>query len=347
MENLFAQWDDILACQETVLHYADGLCAALHDAERNAVQQVITTQGYDLGIACPSLVRHIVIGGHKKGKIVKDIPQGKNYQIISYDAEDKPIAFRSVNSFGVQNAYFFFPFQGFIWAADMNANGTLPYSRLYRMQYDAQGRILSFYIIERTFLSGEEYTYTEGKPTECLCYDYVPHKCKTAKNIPAGYAGSPIRLSRYVIHADTIDGYEKMGEKFVFVKTFRMRNAKSTTPPEMQFIRQLDSLLQNAALPKHCGVYFELHEGNEAMYRIDVSLTPTFDAEDEEWACTVETVLGELMITKLPDMEWKDIQDTAAKLIRFYLKEGQYRTKLLSCGGIGTGFGDGDLILLP
>ncbi len=77
MENLFAQWDKILACREEVLHYADGLCNALHDAERNAAQQVITTQGYDLGITCPSLVRHIVISGREKGKIVKDIPQGK------------------------------------------------------------------------------------------------------------------------------------------------------------------------------------------------------------------------------------------------------------------------------
>lgn len=252
-----------------------------------------------------------------------------------------------MNSFGVQNAYFFFPLQGFLWAADMNAKGTLPYSRLYRMKYDENGRILSFYIIERTFLSGEEYTYTAGKPAECLCYDYVPNKCNTAKNVPAGYAGSPMRLSRCVIHADTIDRYEKSGEQFVFVKKFQRRNTKNSAPPEIQFIRQLDSLLQNTALPNHCGVYFELREGNEAMYRIDVSLTPTFDAEDDEWACTVEAVLGELVITKRPDMEWKDIQDTAAKLICSYLKKGKYRDKLLACGGIGTGFGEGDLILLP
>lgn len=347
MENLFTRWDEILACRDAVLHYADGLCTALHAAEWDAARQVITTQGYDLGILCPSLVRHIVIGGHKKGKIIQAIPQGKNYQIISYNAENEPIAFRSGNRFGLQNAYFFFPYQGSLWAADMNEKGTLPYSRLYRMQYDAQGRIRSFYIIEKTFLSGEEYTYTDGAPPECLCYDYVPHKCHTAKNVPAGYAASPMKLSRYVIHADTIDAYERAGEQFVFVKTFQRRKTKSTIPPEMQFRRQLDTLLQDAALPEQGGVYFALHEGNGAAYQIDVALTPAFDAEDAEWACTVETVLGEIMLSKRQEMEWNAIQDEAAALLRSYLKKGKYRDKLLSCAGIGAGFAEGDLLLLP
>ncbi len=322
------------------------LCSYLHDAEQRATKKVITTQGYDLGIICPSLVRHIVIGGHKKGRIVKTIPEGKSYQIISYDADGKPIAFRSGNKFGIQNAYFFFQYGEFIWAADMNEKGSMPYSRLHRIRYDAQGRILSFYTIEKTFLFGEEYAYAESKPIECLYYNYVPNRFHTSKDVPAGYEGSPMRLYRYLIYEDKIDGYEKTGEQFVFTKTFKRKKTKSTVSPEVQFVRQLDRFLRNAEMSENSGVYFELHEGNDDMYRIYVDITPKFDAENDDWACNAETVLGEINITKHSDMEWEEIQDTAENLIRSYLVKGSFKDKLLSCAGIGTGFAEGDLILI-
>ena len=347
MENRFTKFDEILAVRDEVLDYADGLNPELQRAEQCAAKQVITTQGYDLGIVCPSLVRHIVIGGHKKGKIIKTIPEGKSYQIISYDADGNPIAYRYGNQFGLRDAHFFFPYKGFIWAAQMGKNGRLPYDGpLHRMQYDAQGRILSYYTIERSYLCGEEYTYPEDGSIECLFYRYLPNKCGTSKDVSAGYEGSPMEIYRYLIDEDTISGYVKTGEEFVLTRTYQRKAARRTVSPCVQFTRQLDKLLQQASLPEHCGVYFELYEGNDDTYQTYLTLTAGFDAEDEEWACDVETEVGVIDMPKHTDMEWQKIQDTAVRLIGSYLRKGKYKDKLLACAGIGAGFGEGDLVIV-
>ena len=122
MDNLFERFDDIIRCKDEVIRYADGLCGQLHEAEDHAARKVITTLGYDLGIACPSPLRHIVVGGNKKGKVIGNIPEKDNYQIISYDKDGAPIAFRSGNKFGIKDAYFFFSYNGYTWAAEMNKN---------------------------------------------------------------------------------------------------------------------------------------------------------------------------------------------------------------------------------
>ena len=345
MNHLFERFDAILKCRGDVIQYADTLSEPLHDAENNAAKKVITTLGYDLGIVCPSLVRHIVIGNHKKGRIIKTIPEGKSYQIISYDAENQPIAFRNADQFGIKDAYFFFNYQGYMWAVEMNQNGCTPYTTLYRMEYDKQGRILSFYSIDSTSLIGEEYHYQDGKPIECFFYYYVPNRVNTSKDVPAGYEESPMTLYHYLIHKDTIDGYIKSGETFRFEKTYRRTKSIRKVSPEKQFTEQLDTLLENADLSAANGIYFELHEGNALEYEVYVDLTSSFDENDENWACYTDKSLGLITMTKQRDMEWDEIQDATVAMVQTYLKQGKHRNRLLTCAGIGVGFPDGDIVI--
>ena len=73
MDNLFERFDKLIGCRDEVIRYADSMCGQLHEAEDHAAKKVITTLGYDLGIACPSPLRYIVIGGNKKGKVIGNI----------------------------------------------------------------------------------------------------------------------------------------------------------------------------------------------------------------------------------------------------------------------------------
>ena len=344
MDNLFERFDDIIRCKDEVIRYADGLCGQLHEAEDHAARKVITTLGYDLGIACPSPLRHIVVGGNKKGKVIGNIPEKDNYQIISYDKDGAPIAFRSGNKFGIKDAYFFFSYNGYTWAVEMNENGCTSYTKLYRMEYDKAGRLLSFYIIENYFLDGEEYTYPEGKPAECLHYYYVPNRSHTAKDVPAGYEGSPMTLYLYLIFEDTIDGYIKAGEEFRFMKTFRRKRSKQKISAEQQFAEQLDKLMLITENTDKKDIYFELHEGSDAEYNIYVCISPNFDPKDENWIYKAETELGEIIMQKQSDMEWEEIQNIVVGLLRDYLKTGKQKDKLRSFAGAAVGFPDGDLI---
>lgn len=54
MPNLFEQFDELIEYRNQVLQYANSLCRQLHEAEARAAKKIITTLGYDLGIACPS-----------------------------------------------------------------------------------------------------------------------------------------------------------------------------------------------------------------------------------------------------------------------------------------------------
>ncbi len=348
MPNLFEQFDELIEYRNQVLQYANSLCRQLHEAEARAAKKIITTLGYDLGIACPSLIQHVVIKGHKKGRIIKKIPEKDNYRIISYDEEGKPIAFRSGNQFGVQNAYFFFSYEDCLWAAEMNENGCTSYTKLYRMKYNEKGQISSFYILENYFLEGEEYTYSESEnePIICMHYFYVPNKVHTSKHVPAGYAESPTTLYRYVIHENTIDSYVKSGEEFHFMKTFRRTKAKWNIPTEKQFALQLDEILHKAESLQQKGIYFELHEGNDQEYIISVNMTPNFDAQNEDWACETETELGEINLPEHVNLTWQEIQNTAVQFVQNYLKNGTHRNKLFTCAGIGVGFPEGDLMLI-
>ena len=346
METLFERFDAILDCRTEVFEYANGMCEALHEAEANAPKKVITTLGYDLGIACPSLVRHIVIGGHKRGKIIKKIPEGKNYQIISYDEAGNPVAFRSGNKFGLESsAHFFFNYNGYVWAVEMNKDGCYPYAyTIYRIGYNKDGKIESFYSFDSRSLIGEEYSYSDEEfPITCQYYWYTPTRIGTSKSIPSGHENSPMSEYQYLIFRDKIEGYKKVGDEFVFGGDFKRTKSKPTKSSYQQFSQQLDNILEQAASLKHCGVYFQLSEGNENEYRIYINLTSDFHSEDDSWACEVESSIGEIVIETGKETQWKTILRVSTENVNKYLNGGTYRDKLQQCKGVGVGFPDGDL----
>lgn len=348
MENLFERFDAVLDSQTEVFEYANGICESLHQAEANAAKKVITTLGYDLGIACPSLVRHIVIGGNKRGRILKEIPEGKSYNIISYDETGNPISVRYGNEHGLfSHAYFFFSYNGYVWAVEMDENGYYEYAgHRYRIGYYKEGKIESFYSFEGNSLIGEEYSYTDDEfPITCQFYFYTPTRIGSSKAIPSGYENSPMSESRFLIFQDKIEAYKKAGEEFTYEREYKRTKTKSAKSSYQQFGQQIDRILEWAESLKHHGVYFQLSEGNENEYRIYINLTSDFDSEDDSWACEVESTIGEIVIETGKETQWKTILRVSTENVKKYLNTGTYRDKLKQCKGIGVGFPDGDLAI--
>ena len=142
---------EIIIHSHAAMKYLYNNIAEIYDnAMNNSVKKVITTLGYELGIACPDIINHRVIRGNKKGRIIKAPPKNKDYSEAGYDEKNDPLYFRCISAeFGGDhfNFYLFFGFDGFSWAARMETiPGTLD---IIRYKSDEKGRIL-------------EYTHTDG-----------------------------------------------------------------------------------------------------------------------------------------------------------------------------------------
>ena len=171
----------------------------ISSAYEKCIRKVYTSNGYDLGIVCPSLVNHRVIGGHKRGRVLKSIPENANYCEIGFDAEDAPLYFKMINTFGTETTYYFFHFDGFIWAMNMSLPARVWHDKIKKFRYDALGRIA--YYAEMTspysaetpdfgFSITNVYEYPEN-PEEPIIYHfyyYVTRVCihpELLKNVDA------------------------------------------------------------------------------------------------------------------------------------------------------------------
>lgn len=356
--NLFERFDKILESYDSTVKYAEEHFEELRDSEQNAAKKVMTTLGYDLGIACPSLIIHKIVRGNKKGRIIKEIPKGKecNYNIISYDKEAKPVAIRPYNKWGAQDATYFFQYEGYIWAVclyDNSGKGTC--SDLYRMLYE-NGRIQSFYIMGKSHLWGEEYEYPqdEAEPIRCKRYYYVPNRVETSKDIPAGHEHSPMTEWLYEISRDgkTIAEYVKQGEGYDFYREYVTGKLKKSATPKPapdtfeRFCEWLDGELKKELPDTSCGVYFSLTEGNEDGFDITMCFTEHFDKEDEEWACDVTAEFGTFTAATNGECHWENILAWSCKYLKKYLQKGTQAEKLKSFAGIGAGFDEGDVEII-
>ncbi len=154
----------------------------IDSAYQNCVRKVWTTQGYDLGIANPDLILHRVIGGRKKGRIVKKIPQNANYSEIGYDKDGAPLYFKNINIYGSEDTYFFFQYDGFTWAMELesvNRGETRRRISTYNIKkfcFDEKGRIHSYADISRSgsaIVTVYEYPEEPEQPIICHFYYYV------------------------------------------------------------------------------------------------------------------------------------------------------------------------------
>ncbi|MCT8975293.1 hypothetical protein N4T77_01645 [Clostridium sp. CX1] len=114
------------------------------------------------------------------------------------------------------------------------------------------------------------------------------------------------------------------------------------------FSKWVDSNLQQ--LPSDViAVNFNLYEGSNQTYDIQLIGTDTFDEEDEDWVCEEIFTTGEdvFLIPRTDDIEnWEDGLSFITKMIEKYLQDGKLANVLQELQGVGVGFVDGDIEIL-
>jgi hypothetical protein len=114
------------------------------------------------------------------------------------------------------------------------------------------------------------------------------------------------------------------------------------------FSKWLDSHLKQ--LPSDVvAVNFNLYEGLNQTYDIQLIGTDTFDEEDDDWACEeiFSTEEDLFCIPRTEDIEdWEDGLSFITKMIQNYLENGKYVNVLRELHAVGVGFVDGDIEIL-
>ena len=180
-DNLFAEFDKELDTADAI-RYAEEHFQDFISVQDNAYKTVYTTYGNWLGIASPSLVDYRVIGGHKRGRLLKKpVKEGDRYNKIVYGEDGRPVSVTHVNEFGTQNTYFFFDFGNFTWAIELNEsdnpnyNGKHLYGNIFKYSYDSFGHITYLAEISPGSIRLERYEYLDDASIVCHMYYYVPN----------------------------------------------------------------------------------------------------------------------------------------------------------------------------
>ena len=361
IKNIFTEYDDIMRIQDDIIRYADEHFEQLKANSDKAARIVITTLAYELGIACPSLIKHRIVKGHKRGRIIKEIPEKDDYTLIGYDSSNKPLFFRPGNEYQILDSSYFFEYNGYLCAVEMcDRNSTLenygkhyPYINVYRALYDEADRVKEYIHIESSRLYLEKYDYPDDESQPITCHTVVYYSSRRNKDIPAGYDDSPVYLDYYEISPDlkTIRSYSKVGNEYKFSGEIVSGGKKTAKPKPADNTYErleiwLDDILSKP-LPENAeGLYFCLDEGTEDGFGIDMFFTSRFDANDDDWACDDIANPGDFTVSTNGQCEWEDILKFAKRLMKKYLREGNKRDVIKTLKGAGTGFADGDVDIL-
>ena len=352
--------EEIRSCFPAITYAQEHVEEIIAAAYQDCVRKVFTTRGSDLGIACPSLVNHRVIGGHKKGRILKSIPEKDAYCEIGYDSDQKPLYFKSVNEYRSEDTYFFFVFDNAIWAMEMESiyknevhRRVMPH-RMKKSVYDEKGRILFYAEIESygfALANLYEYPADATEPIICHFYYYVTHLEKEPDPAKERWDNTQFYEHLYVISPDlkVITEYNIHADgACVFSRqiTSGVKKAgklKAAADSYQKFAEWLDAELENE-IPVSGGVYFDLFSPAEDGFGIYFNITETFDPDDDDWACEPAYCSDKMhMISTNGALEWEDALSTSVRLIRKYMREGKYKSNLRQYDGIGTAFSDGDI----
>ena len=352
--------DEIRSCFPASEYAQKHITEIIETAYQNCAKKIYTTRSDELGIACPSLVNHRVIGGHKKGRILKAIPEKAAYCEIGYDCDDRPLYFKSVNEFRTEFTYFFFEYGGAFWAMELEMKAknelyrSVPTHKLKKFYYDEKDRI-KFYAEMDTwgFAIANMYEYPDDaeKPIICNFYYYVTHIKKVSDPTKVRWEKTQFYEHLYEITPDlkTITEYNKNPDgEYVFSRQLSSGGKKSAKPKAAsdsfeKFAEWLDSELVKD-IPDAGGIYFDLFSPTEDGFGIYFCITGTFDADNDDWACEPAYCSDNIhMVATNGELEWEKALNTAVKLIKKYLREGIYKSVLRKYDGIATSFSDGDV----
>jgi hypothetical protein len=211
-DNLHKDFDQIMTLQMELLNsVAAKYIELLENVKRNTSETKYGTQNMYLGFFCPSLVMDKTVGGFKKGKLYKDIPNTKsgNYVVYDIDSKGKLLRIQDINKYGtIVETYII---------RENNTEFSVKFSEKKLTIYDGastrtiyeNGKLKQFDIIDNASMWSEIYTYNadNNKKVECKRYYYVPNLKGSQTSIPIGIKGSPTQL--FIIDIE-IDSQEKV-----------------------------------------------------------------------------------------------------------------------------------------
>lgn len=96
-------------------------------------------------------------------------------------------------------------------------------------------------------------------------------------------------------------------------------------------------------------INFNLYEGSDDTYDVEIVGCDEFDEDDSDWACSeVFTTREDLFyIHRTSDIaEWEQALSCITGFVEKYLSDGKYADKLKSYTAVGIGFVDGDMNIL-
>ena len=355
---------EIMRCLPAVAYAKEHLEEIIESAYQNCVRKVYSTGE----VESVSLINHRVIGGYKRGRVLKSIPEDSDYCETGYDSSGRPLYCKSVNIYKTEMTSFWFDFDGDTCVMAMELRTPTELYRKVRTpsitkyRFDAKGRALFYANIDapnfqpddyshfgRVIANVYEYPDDETQPIICYFYDYVTHLDENGNTkIPED---TQYYETLYEITPDlkTITEYRHDGEggwKFSRqLVSGRKKSAKPKAAPDSteRFTAWLDRELEQD-IPGSGGIYFDLFSPTEDGFGIYFSVTVDFGPDDDDWACNVNYCSDNMfMVNTNGTMEWEAAVKTAEKLIRGYLKTGRHREILRRYDGIGTAFSDGDI----
>ena len=114
------------------------------------------------------------------------------------------------------------------------------------------------------------------------------------------------------------------------------------------FSKWLEKYLQQ--LPSEViAVNFNLYEGSNQTYDIQLIGTDEFDETDEDWVCGEIFTTGEdiFFIPRIKDVvDWEDGLSLIIKMVEEYLSSGRCAYILKKLQAVGVGFVDGDIEII-
>lgn len=354
-DNLFVKFDEQIASIAAAKDYAEKHFDELVEKMNSCAKTVYTTYCYELGIACPSLVNHRVIGNHKRGRVIRRIKENDSHCTIGYDENNKPVYFAWPDR---SDIYLFFEYDGYHWAVQLYTDPESKYYRrcshgdVYKYCYDSKGRILYYASIvdDHSIMANYyEYPQNEEEPVICRFYDYLPHLNKSSKDIPAGYEHSPMSEYRYELSPDfkIIKEYHKSGDEFVFSREICSKGEKSAKPKiaEDSFEHLSEWLDRELVkdIPEEGGVYFDIFGATEDGFGLYLCITEDFTTDDDDWACDVKYSSDMCMISTNGEMKWEDVLKNVVRLLKKYMRSGEKRLLLKKYKGVGTAYSDSDV----
>ena len=109
----------------------------------------------------------------------------------------------------------------------------------------------------------------------------------------------------------------------------------------------LDRTLEHTIPDEVIALAFNLYEDGEDQWSMELVGSNSFDADDPDWVCDEVFATRDDPYVWVQKATWEEILQEVTVQLQTYLETGKYAEKVKSYEGIGVGFVDGEITLLP